>query len=184
MLPWPSHIFDPFVRPRDSFFLQGLENWAIGFLPMCSIENQRDMIFETVLEIVIDNGNRRGSYRYQVLSSANCWNRIRWTQIRTIRIESASVWMGEEGNILCRQLEWRRHKKHWIPWTIWHEPCCRIDKVVERSVELRWFPFRILRDGEKNEMAAGGRSLSNGVSELKFSCRTRKACLIIDDAVV
>ena len=38
--------------------------------------------------------------------------------------------------------------------------------------------------GEKNEMAAGGRSLSNGFSELKFSCQIRKACRIIDDAVV
>ena len=57
--------------------------------------------------------------------------------------------------------------------------------MVERSVELRWFPLRILRDGrEKSEMAAGGRSLSNGVGELKFSCQIRKACRIIDDAFV
>ena len=36
---------------------------------------------------------------------------------------------------------------------------------------------------KKREMAAGGRTLSNGVSELKFSCQIRKACRIIDDAL-
>ena len=45
---------------------------------MCSIENQRDMIFETVLEVVIANGNWRGSYRSQMLSSAHLceWNQM------------------------------------------------------------------------------------------------------------
>ena len=47
------------------------------------------------------------------------------------------------------------------------------------------FPSEYCVMGEKkSEMAAGGRSLSNGVSELKFSCQIRKACRIIDDAFV